>query len=116
MLILKVIFTYQKDNHRIQKFSSEGDFIAAFGSEGTGDGQFTHLHGIAVDPIRNFVYATDTENYDVQKFSTDGTFLKAWGSEGEADGQFASLESVDVDSQGNVYVADKRGWSVSKHD
>ncbi len=60
------IYVSDKDNHRIQKFSSEGDFIAAFGSEGTGDGQFTHLHGIAVDPIGGYVYATDTENFDDQ--------------------------------------------------
>ena len=71
------IYVSDKDNHRIQKFSSEGDFIIAFGSEGTGDGQFTHLHGIAVDLIGGFVYATNTENYDVQKFSTNGTFLSS---------------------------------------
>lgn len=55
------IYVSDKDNHRIQIFSSRGDFITAFGCEGTGGGQFTHLHGIAAYPISAFVYTTDTE-------------------------------------------------------
>jgi hypothetical protein len=50
----KIIYVSDKDIHKIQKFSIEGDFVIEFGCEGTGNGEFTHLHGIAVDPIGAF--------------------------------------------------------------
>src|SRR5215204_1241675 len=116
------VYVSERSGLRIQKFDPDGNFITKWGSEGTGDGQFLHLHDIAVGPgsisqdasnitqssssSRNasqsgnneFVYGTDTENFNVQKFTTDGTFVTKWGSEGEGDGEFASLESLDVDS------------------
>lgn len=96
------VYVSDKDNHRIQKFTDNGTFIDTWGSEGTDDGQFTHLHGIAVDPHSGDVYATDTENFNVQKFDNNGTFITKWGSEGTSPGQFGSLESLDVDSLGDV--------------
>jgi tripartite motif-containing protein 71 len=108
------VYVSDKDNHRIQKFTSDGQFIAKWGSEGTGDGQFTHLHGIAVDTHSGDVYATDTENFNVQKFDNNGTFITKWGSEGTAPGQFGSLESLDVDSHGDVYVADYDNDRIQK--
>lgn len=111
------VYISERSGLRIQKFDPDGNFIAKWGSEGTGDGQFQHLHDIAIGPggssenisqssSNEFVYVTDTELFNVQKFTTDGAFVTKWGSEGTGDGQFASLESLDVDSQGNVYVAD----------
>jgi hypothetical protein len=47
------------NNHRIQKFSSEGDFISSFGSEGEGDGQFIEPEGVDVDSEGN-IYVVDT--------------------------------------------------------
>jgi hypothetical protein len=31
------------------KFTSEGKFLTKWGTHGTGEGQFTHPHGVAVD-------------------------------------------------------------------
>jgi sugar lactone lactonase YvrE len=135
------VYVSERSGLRIQKFDSEGNFITKWGSEGTGDGQFTHLHDIALGPggssdqtslssssspssINNnqttnsnnneFVYTTDAENFNVQKFTTDGEFITTWGSEGTGDGQFGGLESLDVDSEGNVYVADSGNERVQK--
>jgi sugar lactone lactonase YvrE len=133
------VYVSERSGLRIQKFDSDGNFITKWGSEGTGDGQFTHLHDIAVGPggssdqaslssspssINNnqttnsnnneFVYTTDAENFNVQKFTTDGQFITKWGSEGAGDGQFGGLESLDVDSEGNVYVADSGNERVQK--
>ena len=119
------VYVSERSGLRIQKFDPDGNFIAKWGSEGTGDGQFQHLHDIAVGPdggsenasqssSNEFVYTTDTELFNVQKFTTDGVFITSWGSEGEGDGQFASLESLDVDTQGNVYVADYDNNRIQK--
>lgn len=131
------VYVSERSGLRIQKFDPDGNFIAKWGSEGTGDGQFLHLHDIAVGPgssgqnanntqsssssgnasqsgNNEFVYITDNEIFNVQKFTTDGNFITSWGSEGEGDGQFASLESLDVDSKGNVYVADYGNDRIQK--
>jgi len=49
------------DNHRIQKFTSDGAFIRKWGTFGTGDGQFDGSTQIAVDGS-GYVYVTDTGN------------------------------------------------------
>jgi sugar lactone lactonase YvrE len=126
------VYVSERSGLRIQKFDSDGNFITKWGSEGIGDGQFTHLHDIAVGPggsgnqtqslssnenastNNEFVYTTDAENFNVQKFTSDGQFITKWGSEGTADGQFGGLESLDVDSEGNVYVADSGNEKIQK--
>src|SRR4051794_37946821 len=58
-----------------------------WGSQGSGNAQFTSPSGIAVDSTGN-VYVADTGNHRVQKFDSNGNFLTAWGSYGEGKGQF----------------------------
>jgi sugar lactone lactonase YvrE len=92
-------------NHRIQKFSSDGNFLTKWGSFGTGDGQFNRPVGVATDPAGN-VYVADSFNARIQKFTSDGTFLTKWGSLGPGEGQFDDPVGVATDAAGNVYVAD----------
>jgi DNA-binding beta-propeller fold protein YncE len=54
-------------NHRIQKFDSNGNFIAKWGSLGSGDGEFDSPCGVAVD-TQGFVYVADEDNHRIQKF------------------------------------------------
>src|SRR5919108_1080103 len=91
----------------IKKFDSDGNYIAGWGSKGTGEGQFLHAHGIGVDRSSGDVYVSDAENYNIQKFDSNGNFITSWGSEGTGEGQFSVPESIAVDSSGNVYVADQ---------
>src|SRR5918992_4135936 len=100
----------------IKKFGSDGKFITSWGSEGTGDGQFLHAHGIAIDSSDN-VYVSDDDKNIIQKFDSDGKFITSWGSEGTGDGQFLRPEAVAVDSSsGNVFVADFEGNNIQKFD
>ena len=81
-------------------------FVKEWGSEGSGDGQFKDIHGIAVDSKDN-VYVADNGNNRIQVFDSDGNFITKWGSEGSGDGQFNYPEGIAVDSSDNVYVADR---------
>ncbi len=92
-------------NHRIQKFSSTGIFLAKWGTQGASDGQLFYPWGIAVDATGD-VFVADTGNNRIQKFSSNGTFLAKWGTQGAADGQFQDPMNLAVDASGNVYVAD----------
>ncbi|MBF0564722.1 MAG: SBBP repeat-containing protein [Nitrospirae bacterium] len=107
------VYVADTGNNRIQKFTSNGKFIAKWGSYGRGDGQFQSPWGIAVDSYGN-VYVVDTDNYRIQKFTTDGSFVTKWGSQGTGDGQFESSYGIAVDQSGNIYVADTFNNRIQK--
>ena len=71
----------------IQKFDSDSNFITAWGSPGTGDGEFFSPMCIAVDSS-GYVYVADTYNHRIQEFDSDGNFITKWGSRGTVDGEF----------------------------
>ena len=54
-------------NYRVQKFSPDGEFIAAWGSQGSADGQFEFPIDVAVDDD-GWVYALDWINDEIQSF------------------------------------------------
>lgn len=60
---------------RILEFNNNGTLIRAWGSSGSGPGQFNNPIGITLDYTRGYVYVTDTGNDRVQKFTSDGKFI-----------------------------------------
>jgi DNA-binding beta-propeller fold protein YncE len=93
------------ESNRVQKFNSNGTFIAKWGTPGINDTQFNNPTGIAVDASGN-VYITDTDNNRVQKFNSNGTFIAKWGTPGINDTQFNNPTGIAVDASGDVYVID----------
>ncbi|MGA2617644.1 MAG: SMP-30/gluconolactonase/LRE family protein [Thermoguttaceae bacterium] len=100
-------------SHRVQKFTLAGKFLATWGTEGSGDGQFNLPVGIALDGRGN-VYVADTYNSRVQKFTPDGRFLGKWGSYGYEPGQLDCPQGIALDRAGNVYLADTYNNRVQK--
>src|ERR1035438_4450401 len=45
------VYVTDTDNHRIEKFDSNGNYLTQWGSYGTNNGQFYWPNGIAVDTI-----------------------------------------------------------------
>jgi predicted DNA-binding antitoxin AbrB/MazE fold protein len=107
------VYVADTDNHRIQKFTSDGTFLTKWGARGFVDGQFDSPYGVAVDASGN-VYVADTFNHRIQKFTSDGKFLTTWGSCCSGDGQFWLPRAVAVDTSGNVYVADSGNSRIQK--
>ncbi len=54
-------------NGRIQQFLRDGTFLGAWGTPGSGDGQFAEPGGVAVDPAGRVLVA-DTGNARIQVF------------------------------------------------
>ncbi len=104
-----------RNNHRIQKFDSNGNFIKQWGSHGSGNGQFKYPTSVALDAAGN-TYVVDRSNHRIQKFDSNGDFMKQWGSEGSTDGQFDAPFGVAVDAVGNVYVSEMGNHRIQKFD
>ena len=63
------IFVADFYNHRVQKFTAEGDFLVAFGTRGSGPGEFERPTDMTVDEEGN-VYVVDFGNNRIQKFAS----------------------------------------------
>jgi len=72
------IYVVDSGRNRIVKFSPDGQVLASWGSEGSGDGQFSGLSSVAVDPTTDRVYVADSLNRRIQVFDSNGKFLTKW--------------------------------------
>jgi sugar lactone lactonase YvrE len=108
------IWVVDADNNRFQIFAPDGTFLEAWGTPGSGEGEFDFTTvdwggndeaAIAFAPDGTF-YVADPGNHRIQKFGPDRSFLTAWGSEGQEPGQFGTPIDLVVDGQGRVYVLD----------
>jgi len=109
------IYMTDTDNHRIQKFDSNGNFLLQWGSQGIENGQFNSPQGIAID-FQDNIYIADTLNHRIQKFDKNGNFKSALGSEGTADGEFSEPRGITVDAMDAIYVADTNNNRIQKFD
>lgn len=89
----------------IRIFDANGNFVTAWGKNGSGDGEFSFLLGIGIDSQGN-VYAADFNRVRINKFDSTGKFLMQWATE-----QPVGPAGLAVDAQGNIYVVNHR-----KHD
>ena len=96
------------DNHRIQKFTTTGEFLTAVGTKGSGPLQFNLPSDVTFNATNNKVYVVDSWNHRVQVLNSDLTFSSTFGKEGSGKGQFKYPCSIACDSTGNVYVTDSR--------
>jgi DNA-binding beta-propeller fold protein YncE len=62
------IYVTDKNNNRIQIFTSDGQFLTKFGETGSGDGQLSGPEGVGVDKESGAVYVADTGNSRIQLF------------------------------------------------
>ena len=99
------VFVTDTGNHRVQKFTADGEFLLEWGGFGASPGRFDTPTFITVTPDP-YVVVSDTGNRRVQVFTTDGTFVRVIGGPGTGNGRFLSPSGVDGFEQGTIYVAD----------
>src|SRR5438876_780020 len=89
----------------VPAWAQGADFLFAFGSQGTGPGQFLGPSGVAVGPDGKIVVG-DEYNNRVQVFDATGKLLFTFGSFGIGKGQFDTPHAVAVGPDGRIAVAD----------
>ena len=112
-------------NHRIQQFTTDGDFVRAWGSyvDTKGDPKrgaqspraFYGPRGLAVGP-GGLLYVTDTGNKRVVVYDENGKYVRQWGETGNGPSQLDEPIGITVDRRGTVYVADTRNARVQVYD
>ena len=101
--------------NRISMFTSDGEWLGKWGTEGSGEGEINKPSGMVVDADDNLLMV-DSGNNRIQKFTKDGKFISAFGSQGTGDGEFNLPWGIDTDNDGNIYVADWRNDRIQKFD
>jgi hypothetical protein len=108
------ILVADEGTRRMQRFDANGTFLFAWGTPGSGPGEWQGgPDKPCVDP-NGFVVVPDTGNHRVQVYRSDGTFVLQWGSFGTGPGQFHFPTAVGVDDEGSLYVHDKDNYRVQK--
>jgi sugar lactone lactonase YvrE len=95
------VYVADKNGCRMQKYSTNGNWLAAWGESGDGDGQFNGPCGVAVDSS-GVVYVVDHLNARVEKFLGDGTYAGRWNHPGG----FVGAWDIAIDAAQNVWVSD----------
>lgn len=93
--------------------TSTGKLLAAWGTKGTGPGQFGFINDIALDGHGN-VYTVDQVNNRITEFTSDGKFLRMIGHEGINPGEFFGADAFTIDAQGDFLVADTYNDRIEK--
>ena len=85
-------------SNRVVKFARNGMFIKAWGTKGSGPGQMSEPHTIAMDS-RGRLFVGDRENNRILIFDQEGTQLAEWRQFGRPSGIFITPDDT-------IYVAD----------
>jgi streptogramin lyase len=85
-------------NYRVVKFDKNGKFIKAWGTKGSGPGQFNGMHAIFIDG-KGRVLVGDRGNNRIEIFDQDGNYITEWK-------QFGRPSGIYIDKKNNIYVAD----------
>ncbi|MGE0812362.1 MAG: peptidyl-alpha-hydroxyglycine alpha-amidating lyase family protein [Vicinamibacterales bacterium] len=85
-------------NNRVVHFTKDGTYVGEWGTKGSGPGQFSEPHTIAMDS-RGRLFVGDRENNRIQIFDQAGTFLAEWR-------QFGRPSGIAITKDDTIYVAD----------
>jgi surface protein len=109
------VYVADSQNHRIQKFDADGNYLMRFGSNGSGNGQMSAPDDVFVDSSGN-IFVADSGNHRIQKFNSSGTYMSQWGTNGSGNGQFSTPSSITMDTNGDIFVADQDNHRIQKFD
>jgi hypothetical protein len=85
-------------NNRVVKFDRNGKFIKDWGKKGSGPGEMSEPHTIAMDS-RGRLFVGDRENNRIQIFDQDGKFIDQWH-------QFGRPSGISITKDDTLYVTD----------
>lgn len=102
------IWIADKKKKRVVKLDESGTELLAFGSSGSGAGQFSNPSALAVAST-GLIFVADSGNHSVQVFREDGVFLKKLG-EGKL--KIEEPVALGIDETDGLFILDAGRGSV----
>jgi peptidylamidoglycolate lyase len=111
------VYVADRENNKIQKFDSLGNYIAEWKNEEVGQ-----LYSININNYDKYLFGIDyigVENLipigsDIIKFDLDLNLKSKFGRSGDYDGPKARYHDIQLDNQGNIYVGDILNNTIQK--
>jgi DNA-binding beta-propeller fold protein YncE len=85
-------------NNRVVKLTKEGKYLKEWGAKGSGPGQISEPHTIAMDS-QGRLFVGDRENNRIQIFDQEGKFIAEWK-------QFGRPSGISITPDDTIYVTD----------
>ena len=106
------VYVCDKDNHRIQVFDLDLNFIRSIGSRGRERGELDRPLDVAFDTAGN-MYVVEFGNDRVQVMDSSGQFIRMFGQEGE--GKLSSPTALHIADE-YVYVSDLKNYRITVYE
>jgi|GEM_PF-2423216 outer membrane protein assembly factor BamB len=109
-------------NHEFTIFDADGKYLEAWGTFGTGDGQFNLRrangdgYGTVAFAQDGSFYVLDVGNERVQAFDKNRKFVRTWGTFGPDAGQFVDPVGIVVAPDGSICVLDDGRGVIERFD
>lgn len=111
------VYVADRENNRIQKFDSDGNFITLWQNETT-----DQLYSVTIDNQKNHLFGIDywivndtiIKGSDIFRFDLDANLQVQFGRTGFYDGPVARYHDIQIDNEGNIYVGDILGNRIQK--
>lgn len=100
------LFITEFHTSRVQKFDTEGKWLAAFPVA-------KHPGGIALDAAGN-IYVAPLLEHKICVYDPNGKLLREWGKEGSGDGEFDEPGGMVIAKDGTLLVADQGNHRVQR--
>lgn len=111
------VYVADRENNRIQKFDSKGNFITLWQNQTT-----DQLYSVTIDNQRNQLFGIDyfivndtiVKGSDIFRFDLDVNLQKQFGRTGFYDGPISRYHDIQIDDEGSIFVGDILGNRVQK--
>jgi peptidylamidoglycolate lyase len=111
------VYVADRENNRIQKFDTKGNFIAEWNNNETG-----MLLSVAIDKKNDYLFAidlmiennTNLKGSDIFRFDLNMNLQMQFGRKGFNNNSTSMYHDIIIDDEGNIYVADSSDKTIKK--
>ncbi|MDF2946593.1 MAG: repeat containing protein [Bacillales bacterium] len=109
------VYVTDSDNHRIQIFKNNGEYIGKFGEFGDKKNEFDYPVGVAVNS-QNEVFVAELNNMRISVYDKKGKFLRFFDTKDKMNNEKFGIipTAMTIDSKDNVYIIDKTDQTVKR--